>query len=148
MALVQVVLGAGIFAIFYRHNADIVISARFWSWNARITYTTYDCRPNTTCDGKGHCTTMISCTTNTHTRCAANRRGMDLPPVAPDLPCVMLGSDRRADAIAYFVTYTFLDSDQVATRQFAADLWPNMTPGSRRHVVLNVFGTVMALADE
>ncbi len=86
IALVLTVLGAGIFAIFYRHNADIVISARFWSWDARITYTTHDCQPSTTCDGKGHCITTIECETNTHTRCSANRRGMNLPPVArPDL---------------------------------------------------------------
>lgn len=135
-----------IYAVLYRHDEVIRITARQWVYDSWITYTTTRVVIENVCDAKNNCSPRVRTVTDTHTRCSVRNIGDTLPPVAGELPCAMQRGDSLSEAVTYHVAFEL--NGEKYSREFNGKMWDDLPPNSTRYVRMGLFGYIHGLGEE
>lgn len=137
--------------LLYRSRDTIEVHDRWWRRYLDVRYDVESTSTSYECEGTGdnrECEWETDTDVTTHIRCTSSTGGTELPTIRPEQRCSMLAGDYLLDHEYYRATYTLLDKDKAVTTEIVLSMWDVVEPGSRRYVVRNIYGTVLAIAEE
>jgi len=127
-----------VYAIRYEKELDVLIEDRWWTYEQRVRYKTWDCDVSVDMDGN----VSTSCGYDYYTRCRMSKTGREWAPQSPELVCIMKQDDWIESSVFYTVLYRVPDTVDTGKISISSYQWDTFAPGGRGHITLGAFNSL------